>query len=261
MATTEKVTASFTRIKYANYAFTASDTFVAVADKFSTTVPTLAKINNLTGSLPKYIKDAKQLKNASFILVPLLNNGGNWTTPNYYYQLDKKESLYPTDYASLSSTLQGSGGGVVIMVNGNAFAIPCYPKSVSDSLQVQFNSDSLFTSTEPYFVFHHSGPRTIQVGFQFHREMRGIDNDGYIDTIVNALKASVYPVNDGWMGSEIILIVGNDVYIRGIISGSVGVSYSGPIIDGKYNVIDVNFSIEEVQGGTLDYATKFGIGH
>lgn len=260
MDITERVTASYGQTNYSYYTFTPTDTYEFVAREFSTTTAMIAKINNITENLPKYIKDTKQLKGKNKILVPLIGNGGTWTTPQYYYTVDRKESANVTGYAASSSTLYGSGGGVTLIVNGMGFAIPCYPKSLSDSVGVTFNSGQLFTSTEPYFVFHHSGPRTVSVAFQLHREMRGIDNDGYIDSIASVLKAACYPVHDGWMGSEVILIVGSDIYIRGIISGSVSVSYSGPIIDGKYNVIDISFSIDEVQGGTLDFGTKFGMG-
>jgi LysM repeat protein len=259
MDITERLTASYAQTKYAQYKFSSLDTFTEIASRYNTTVKTLADINNITGNIPKYIKDVAKLAKQGVILVPLLGNGGSQSTPAYYYKYDAINLGAVTWYASSSSTLAGSGGAVSIIVNGAGYAIPCYPTSLSDSYSVSFNSSNMFTSTEPYFVFHNSGPRSVSVNFQFHREMRGIDNDGYIDSIISAVEAACYPVNDGWMGSEIILIVGAEIYIRGILGGNVGVSYSGPIIDGRHNVIDLSFSINEVTGENLSFAGKLGI--
>lgn len=256
----EKVATSYAPTKYSKYIFNITDTYEEIASRYNTSIKLLANINNINGNLPRYIKDTPQLiqNSQNYILVPLIGNGGNQSTPDYYY-IDKQQSAGPTRYASSSSTLLGSGGGVTLIINGVGFAIPCYPNSLSDSYNVTFNSASLFTSTEPYFVFNYSGPRTVNVSFQLHREMRGIDNDGYIDAIAAAIEAATYPVNDGWMGSEVILIVGAEIYIRGIIGGNVSVSYSGPIIDGRHNLLDVSFSINEVTGGNQNFGSKLGV--
>ena len=246
-------------MQYATYTFSLNDTFENVASRYNVSVQTLANINNITGNIPKYISDVPQLANSSTILVPLIGNGGSTTTPQYYSSsnvLRYTENSYTINSASLT----GSGGAVILIINGEVLNMPCYPKNLSDSVNSSFSSDSLFTSTEPYVVFSNSGPRQVSVSFQLHREMRGYDNDTYIDNIVNTIQAACYPISDGVMGVEVRLIIGKDIYIRGIINGSVNISYSGPIIDGKYNIVDIGFSIQEVYGLNMSYYDKKRLG-
>lgn len=259
MATTTQQTTSYTPSEYANYVFSASDTFESVAAKFNTTASNLAKINNITGNLPKYISEVPALQASASIRVPLLGNGGTSSTPNYYYYENTPKTTAST-YAYQSAGLSGTGGSVIIVVGGVVLNMPCYPKSLSDSVQSSYGGESLFTSTEPYKVYNNAGPRTVNVSFQFHREMRGYDNDSYIDTIINTLQAACYPINDGTMGVEVKMSIGSHFYIRGIIEGNVTVTPSGPIIDGKYNVIDVSFTITEITGNNMSFATKRSYG-
>ncbi len=255
MATTTQQTTSYTPSEYANYVFSSSDTFESVAAKFNTTASNLAKINNITGNLPKYISDVPALQSSSSIRVPLLGNGGTSSTPNYYYY-ENRPTTTASGYALSSSELTGSGGSVILIIGGNVLNMPCYPKSLSDSVSSNYSTDTLFTATEPYAVYNNAGPRRVNVSFQLHREMRGYDNDSYIDTIVNTIQAACYPINDGTMGVEVKLSVGSHFYIRGIINGGVSITPSGPIIDGKYNVIDISFEITEITGNNMSFATK-----
>lgn len=246
-------------MNYATYTFSATDTFEGVAHKYNIPVETLASANNIYGNIPKYISNAPQLANSSTIIIPLVGNGGS-TVTSATYQTVGMLDVSSSSYALSSSKLTGSGGSVILIINGEVLYMPCYPKSISDSLSVQHGSQSLFTSTEPYVVYNSSGPRTVSVSFQFHREMRGYDNDTYIDNIIDTIEAACYPLNDGTMSVETRLIIGKDISIRGVITGGVSVSYSGPIIDGKYNVIDINFTIQEVYGANISYGVKKSFG-
>ena len=253
--------------EYGSYTWSSTDTFQFVANKYNTDIKMLAKLNNIKGTIPTYIRDCKAMQNRNYIIVPITGNGGKVETPYYYYYEPVYVTATPLDYAQQSSKLKGSyiqvSGGespVMLTINGTVLHIPCYPKSISDSLTNNYSSESLFTSTEPYLVYSNSGPRTVNVSFQLHREMRGIDHDDYIDTIINTLQASCYPINDGSMAVEAILRVANEIYIRGVITGGIQFSYSPPIIDGKYNVIDFSFTIQEVYGENISYATKLSMG-
>jgi len=264
MATTPRVEQSYTQPKYGAYYFTLTDTFEGVAALYNVPVETLARMNNVKGNIPHYIYQAFTTNNdkskisKSYISIPIVGNGGETNAPLYYYY--EAMNLKPTEYAIQSATLQGTGGSVTLTINGIQLKLPCYPKSISDSTNANYTSDSLFTSTEPYVVYNNSGPRNVSVSFQFHREMQGLDHDPEIDNIVNTIQAACYPINDGSMGVETILEVGKEIYIRGVITGGVSVSYSGPIIDGKYNVIDLSFTIQEVYGNNISFGTKRNFG-
>jgi hypothetical protein len=245
--------------EYGNYIFTASDTFASVASKFNTTPQVLAQINNITGSLPTHISDVPQLQSASSIRVPMTGNGGSQGTPNYYYY-ERMPTGTPTSYATQSAGLTGTGGSVILVIGGYTLYMPCYPKSLSDTASASYSQDSLFTSTEPYVVYSHGGPREVSVSFQLHREMRGYDNDAYIDTIVNTIQAACYPSNGNTIAVQSTLAVGNQFYIRGVINGGVTITPSGPIIDGKYNIYDISFSILEITGNNMTFGTKRSAG-
>jgi len=259
MDTIRRVEESFAQLNYAMYKFKPTDTFESVGNIYGVSPQTLARMNNITGNLPKYIKDAPTLRGKTYIQVPLVGNGGEMSTPMYYYYEVLNSSGF-NEYTISSSKLTGTGGNVNITINGVSYDIPCYPKSVSDSYNINHSSESLFTSTEPYVVYNNSGPRQVSVSFTFHREMRGIDNDKYMDELVRAIQAACYPVDDGTTTVETILTIGNDIYIRGIITGGVPVNYSGPIIDGKYNVVDISFTVQEIYGNNISYNSKKNMG-
>jgi hypothetical protein len=52
---------------------------------------------------------------------------------------------------------------------------------------------------------------------------------------------------------------GNEIFIKGIINGSITVSYSGPILDNnKYSVVDIGFTIYETSPYSADEVAKSG---
>ena len=266
MNTTKRVEQASVHTNYGSYYYSPTDTFESVAKIYNISAKTLAQMNNISGTIPKYIKDAKQLKGKNYVSVPLIGNGGEQNSPLYYYYTPLT-SKGVTGYAKQSSKLGGSynltnktDSPVRIIVNGIVLNIPCYPTSISDSVSANFSSESLFTSTEPYVVFSNSGPRSVSVSFRFHREMRGIDYDTYIDTIIYTLQAACYPVNDGAMAVPVRLIIANEINIMGVLSGGVSTSYEPPIIDGKYNIVNISFTIQEVYGSNISYASKRSMG-
>lgn len=52
---------------------------------------------------------------------------------------------------------------------------------------------------------------------------------------------------------------GNEIFIKGIINGSITVSYSGPILDNnKYSVVDIGFTVYETSPYSADEVAKSG---
>ena len=209
-------------------------------------------------------KSKKELEDKMFIKIPLINSGGidgeqsygtNYFTKNYAINEDNlgQTTIYHP------AQLVGPGGSVYLTINGQYFGIPCYPTSISDSLSVSHTSNTVAYRTEPYYNYSGSGPRVVSISLNLHREMAGAVGL-LVDDLVKAVQSACYPKTGASNAIETVFCAGADVYIRGIITGSVSVTYSGPIIDAKYNVIDLSFSITEVKGDLITQGYKLGVG-
>ena len=95
-------------------------------------------------------------------------------------------------YTKQSSLLAGSGGEVILTINSVILNMPCYPVSLNDSLSIDYTSQTVPYRTEPYINYSNSGPRTVSVAFNLHREMTN-SNGSDIDNIINVIQAASYP--------------------------------------------------------------------
>lgn len=149
---------------------------------------------------------------------------------------------------------------------GVFIVLPAYADSVQDSMSVNFASSDLLARSAPIYSFQNSGPRTVQVNFTLHRDMMKQINyqvsnapvqlgegegDDYVDVLVRYLQASVVPAYEATSKMVdppiVALRLGDDIFIKGVISGSLGVMYHYPILsNGKYALVDLGLSINEV---------------
>lgn len=164
--------------------------------------------------------------------------------------------------------------------------IPTFPESVQDTLGSTFQSTQILARTAPIFSYSSSGPRTIQFSLSLHRDLMsqynysnstfisnaGIEiGDDYVDTLVKYLQAMALPsykvnqvqsaIKQGKIVNPPIAAVrfGNTLFIKGVVNGDVGVTYSGPIgIDGKYQQVDVSFSITETDPQDAETIVQWG---
>ena len=127
---------------------------------------------------------------------------------------------------------------------------------MTDSLQVNHNFNSVAYRTEPYINYVSSGPRTVSAAFNLHREMMGPNRMGTVDSIINAIQAACYPIDTASNSVPASLKVGKSLSIRGVITGGIQTSFSGPIINGKYNVYDISFTITEVKNAIVMFGAK-----
>lgn len=157
---------------------------------------------------------------------------------------------------------------------GNFIVLPTMPESVTDTLQANYQPTSLLSRSAPIFTYSNSGPRTISVTLNLHREMvndlnYGVSNfnieigDDYIDTLVKQIQAVALPRYDSntkLVDPPIIALrFGNEIFIKGIVSGGISISYSGPILsDRKYAVIDITFTVSEID--PIDATTIQNVG-
>ena len=144
----------------------------------------------------------------------------------------------------------------------NFVVLPVYPDTIHDALSANFNSTSLLSRSAPIFTYSNSGPRSIQVSLKLHRELMtqvnyGTSNfnidlgDDYVDTLIKQIQAVALPRYDSTQRLVdppiVALRFGNEVFIKGVVTGGIGLTYSGPILrNEKYAVVDITFTVSEV---------------
>lgn len=140
--------------------------------------------------------------------------------------------------------------------------LPSYPDQISDNLGVSFNSEIPMLRTAPIFSYSNSGPRDINVSITLQRDImtqinQGKSNlrvelgDDYVDTIIKQIQAIALPryaAADKMVDPPLIAVrFGNEIFIKGVVSGSISVSFAKPIIKGdKYEQVTLSFNVKEV---------------
>lgn len=140
--------------------------------------------------------------------------------------------------------------------------LPTYPESISDSLSSTFTSAQPLSRSAPIYSYSYSGPRTIQVTLDLHRDMMNEVNysqsninvevgDDYIDTLINQLQAIALPKylsSDKMVDPPMVALrFGNDIFIKGVVTNGISLSYSGPILrTGKYARCSITFTVNEI---------------
>ncbi len=140
--------------------------------------------------------------------------------------------------------------------------LPVYPDDVADTMSSTFKSESPLARSAPIFAYESSGPRTVKINLDLHRDLMydtnvGVSNisldigDDYIDTLIKQMQAMALPKYAS--ASKLVnppmvsLRLGNDIYIKGIINGAVSVNYKLPILDNdKYARVSISFDVTEV---------------
>jgi hypothetical protein len=140
--------------------------------------------------------------------------------------------------------------------------LPGYPEKVTDNMSSNFQDSSALGRSAPVYTFSSSGPRTIQINLTFHRDMfeeinavsgngRFTDGDDMAEKFIHALQAIAVPKynlsNKAIEPPLVAIRLGREVFIKGIVSGGVSVTYNKPIlVNEKYAIIDVSFTVSEV---------------
>ncbi len=146
---------------------------------------------------------------------------------------------------------------------GQYIILPSYADSVTDSQPVSFSTTTPLSRSAPIYSYANSGPRSIQVAFDLHRDLMmqinkelnhiegvTLDND-YVDLFIKYIQAATLPayeVANKMVNPPIVALrLGNDIFIKGVITGSLGITYNYPILsDGRYAKVAINFSISEI---------------
>ena len=159
--------------------------------------------------------------------------------------------------------------------------LPDCPESVTDNMATSFASTNALARTAPVFSYQNSGPRTVTVNLKFHRDMlndinRNVSNlkdnvvdfsgDDYVDTLVKYLQSIALPkYNEYSSGAKTVIppMVAirfeNDIFIKGVVASGITVTYTKPVlVDGKYALVDVQFTVSEVEPYEADYVAQQG---
>ena len=140
--------------------------------------------------------------------------------------------------------------------------IPTFPESLTDTMSVNFNKSTPMSRSAPIYSYSDSGPRSIQIQLELHRNMMtdinyGVSNanvtlgDDYVDTLIKGLQACALPAynsGDKMVDPPIVAVrFGDDIFIKGVVTGAVSVTYSLPILENnKYANVSISFTVEEI---------------
>jgi hypothetical protein len=125
-----------------------------------------------------------------------------------------------------------------------------------------FAETSALGRSAPVFTYSKSGPRSVQVGLKLHRDMMNEVNAGtsnaelklgedYVDNLIKALQSITVPKynlsNKSVEPPLVALRLGNEIFIKGVVNGSIGLEYKLPILsNGKYAQVSLQLTILEV---------------
>ena len=148
---------------------------------------------------------------------------------------------------------------------GQVLVLPVDPDAISDTMNVSFAESNPLSRSAPIYSYQNSGPRSVQTTWTLHRDLcrefnpelaaRGEDP---IDLLVTNLDALVLPeYNDAnkLVNPPLVsLKIRDEIYIKGVVTGSVGVTYNLPIINYgtdtapryKYAMVTISFGISEI---------------
>lgn len=143
--------------------------------------------------------------------------------------------------------------------------LPGYPEKITDSMQSSFQENSALGRSAPVYTFSHSGPRSVQINISFHRDMfeeinqfqypkgtdKFSDGDDMADKFIHAIQAIAVPKynlsNKAIEPPLVAIRFGKEVFIKGIVSGGVSVTYGKPILSNeRYAIVDISFTVSEV---------------
>lgn len=142
--------------------------------------------------------------------------------------------------------------------------LPTFPESLEDQMSVNFTPATILSRSAPIYSYSSSGPRTVQVSLSLHRDMMNevnttttnynvpqLSNEDYIDYLIRNLQSIALPEyakSEKMVNPPVIAVrFGDEIFCKGIVSGGVGVTYSGPILrTNKYALANISFSVSEI---------------
>ncbi len=144
--------------------------------------------------------------------------------------------------------------------DGEYLILPNYPDSIQDSLNSTFASETALSRSAPVYTYSNSGPRQLQFSMDIHRDLMDSVNENntidieldedYLDVLIRKLQAIAVPkynlTNKLVQVPTVAIRINNDIFIKGIVTGGVTVTYMKPLLsNGKYAHVTVSFQVYE----------------
>lgn len=140
--------------------------------------------------------------------------------------------------------------------------LPGYPDEVTDTMTSRFQENTALGRSAPVYTFSSSGPRSININLEFHRDMfeeinmasgngRFANGDDMAEQFIHALQAIAVPKynlsNKAIEPPLVAIRLGREVFIKGVVTSAITVTYKKPILTNeKYAVVAVSFTVSEV---------------
>ena len=140
--------------------------------------------------------------------------------------------------------------------------LPLWPESITDTMNSTYNPTTVLGRTAPVQTYSSSGPRTVQIDLKLHRDIMdqvniGISNsklgegEDYVDNLLKALQSIALPkysMNNKLIEPPIVALrLGQEIAIKGIVNGGIGLTYEKPILsNGKYACVNLSLTITEI---------------
>jgi len=173
--------------------------------------------------------------------------------------------------------------------------LPVYPESITDNMTSNFQSANALGRSAPVWSYANSGPRTIEITLDLHRDLMNdlntnvsnfkdnvvpfkskYDEDGvfqgndYIDTLIKYLLSIALPkyriYNNGSKSVEPPMVAvrfGDEIFIKGIVNSGVRVTYQMPLItdkngNQKYAKVQIGFTVTETDPYDAESVLQLG---
>jgi hypothetical protein len=146
--------------------------------------------------------------------------------------------------------------------------LPGYPDEVTDHMSSSFSENTALGRSAPVYTFSSSGPRTINISLNFHRDMfeempsnvTPRDGEDKAESFIHALQAIAVPKynlsNKAIEPPLVAVRLGREVFIKGVVTSGIDVTFGKPIlVNEKYATMKVSFTISEVD--PYDSSTVF----
>lgn len=151
--------------------------------------------------------------------------------------------------------------------------LPCCPSSITDTMESTFQATQALGRSAPVYTYSYSGPRVVNVDLHFRIDAFDDENannptainstaagEYMLDGMVRALQSISLPKysasNKAIEPPLVALRLSNEVFIKGIVTSPIQLTYELPIIYGdRYAQVRLSLSITEVD--PYDAATVF----
>lgn len=172
------------------------------------------------------------------------------------------------------------------------FILPQYPESITDSLTTTFAQENALSRTAPIFAYSSSGPRSVTITLNLHRDLLEdlnkanssikltdlshygkntttpiiTNTDDYVDILIKKLQAIALPrynsSNKDVDPPRVAVRFGDEIFIKGVVTSGINITYKLPLIQSKgvrkYSQADINFTVSETDPFDADSVGRLG---